>query len=134
MQIDAEHHSFTWIPITFTFSFTAKEIKADPYTALYKVLGPLDIKVITEYERGKTTHVVAKKRNTAKGLQALVDGKYIVHNDSYIKAILAVTTTVLAADENFVAQSPLGEGLGRQFPRSPGLPASERRRTYPARL
>ncbi|TVY86333.1 Nibrin, partial [Lachnellula willkommii] len=83
---------FTWVPVTFTFSFTSKEQKSDPYTKLYETLGPLDIKVLIEFENGLTTHVVAKKRNTSKGLQALIDGKYIVHNDSYIKAVVAAAT------------------------------------------
>ncbi|TVY35295.1 Nibrin [Lachnellula occidentalis] len=83
---------FTWVPVTFTFSFTTKEQKTDPFTKLYETLGPLDIKVLTDFEKGLTTHVVAKKRNTSKGLQALIDGRYIVHNDSYIKAVVAATT------------------------------------------
>ncbi|TVY31654.1 Nibrin, partial [Lachnellula subtilissima] len=88
-----EHHFlFTWVPVTFTFSFTTKEQKTDPFTKLYETLGPLDIKVLIEFEKGLTTHVVAKKRNTSKGLQALIDGKYIVHNDSYIRAVVAATT------------------------------------------
>jgi nijmegen breakage syndrome protein 1 len=102
--------------MTFTFSFTTKEAKADPYTALYKLLGPLDIKVLAEYERGKTTHVVVKKRNTSMGLQALIDGKYIVHNDSYIKAIVAATTTEPAVDENSVSQSPLEQDWDSNLP------------------
>ncbi|KAH6672550.1 hypothetical protein B0J14DRAFT_701589 [Halenospora varia] len=83
---------FKWVPVVFTFSFTSKEHRADPYTDLYKALGPLDIKVLVEYERGVTTHLVAKKRNTSKGLQALLDGKYIVHNDSYINAVVAAAS------------------------------------------
>jgi len=75
--------------VVFTFSFTTKEQKSDPYTKLYQTLGPLDIKVAVNYERGLTTHVIARKRNTAKGLQALMDGKYIVHNDSFVNAVLA---------------------------------------------
>lgn len=43
---------------------------------------------MVDYECGKTTHVVAKKRNTSKGLQALIDGKYIV-NETFIEAIIA---------------------------------------------
>ncbi len=76
------------MPVTFTFSFTSKEERSNPYESLYEKLGPLDIKVLDEYQRGVTTHVVAKKRNTPKGLQALIDGKLIVHNDSFINAIL----------------------------------------------
>jgi nijmegen breakage syndrome protein 1 len=107
---------FTWVPITLTFSFSLKEAKADPYTALYKRLGPLDIKVLAEYQRGLTTHLVAKKRNTPKGLQALIDGKYIVHNDSFINAIVAAATPVPSSEEDGVAKSPLEEDWAQNFP------------------
>ncbi len=82
------------MPVTLTFSFTSKELKAGPYTRLYERLGPLDIKVLQEYERGITTHVVAKKRNTSKGLQALINGKHIVHDNSFVEALVAVATSV----------------------------------------
>jgi nijmegen breakage syndrome protein 1 len=111
---------FSWVPVTFTFSFTAKEARADPYTPLYDLLGPLDIKVLVDYVRGQTTHVVAKKRNTSKGLQALLDGKYIVHNDSYINAILAATTVMATTEENdtskALAQSLLELDWDENFP------------------
>jgi hypothetical protein len=101
------HASFTWIPVTLTFSFGLKEAKANPYTALHELLGPLDIKVLVEYEHGLTTHLVAKKRNTPKGLQALIEGKFIVHNDSFIKAIVAAATPVSPTEEGAVAKSEL---------------------------
>lgn len=102
---------FTWKPVNLTFSFTAKEARADPYSALYELLGPLDIKVLPEYKRGATTHLVAKKRNTSKGLQALIDGKYIVHNDSYIKALVAACNP--PTDDS---RSPLEEDFDGNFP------------------
>ncbi|CAD6445987.1 6413a378-5fc9-454c-a96e-e07d15d0615b [Sclerotinia trifoliorum] len=82
----------TWHPVVLSFSFSSKELKAKPLEALYATFGPLDIKVLTEYERDATTHVVVKKRNTAKGLRALINGKYIVDNDTFIKAIVDATT------------------------------------------
>ncbi|KAJ8058940.1 hypothetical protein OCU04_011925 [Sclerotinia nivalis] len=82
----------TWYPVVLSFSFSSKELKAKPLEALYATFGPLDIKVLTEYERDATTHVVVKKRNTAKGLRALINGKYIVDNDPFIKAIVDATT------------------------------------------
>ena len=51
----------------------------------------LGIKAIVPYVDGKTTHVVAAKRNTAKGLQALVNGQHIV-NSSFLDALVYVTT------------------------------------------
>ncbi|PBP22208.1 FHA domain-containing protein [Diplocarpon rosae] len=87
-----QHFHFNWVPVTFTFSFTTKELKANLFPALHERLGPLDIRVLQQYEREYVTHVVAKKRNTSKGLQALINGKYIVHNDSFVEAIVSVAT------------------------------------------
>jgi hypothetical protein len=42
---------------------------------------------LTEYHVKWTTHVVTKKRNTAKGLQALINGKYIV-TESFLDAVV----------------------------------------------
>lgn len=52
-------------------------------------LEKFDIKVIVEYVRESTTHVVATKRNTSKGLQALINGKYIVDH-SFVDALIDV--------------------------------------------
>ncbi|KAJ5041658.1 uncharacterized protein L3040_005234 [Drepanopeziza brunnea f. sp. 'multigermtubi'] len=83
----------TWVPFTFTFSFSTAELKTIPYPSLRERLAPLDIRVLDHFERGYVTHVVAKKRNTSKGLQALVNGKYIVHNDSFLQALVAAATS-----------------------------------------
>jgi nijmegen breakage syndrome protein 1 len=107
------HARFTWVPVNLTFSFTSKEAKAGPYSTLYELLGPLDIRVLTEYKRGLTTHLVAKKRNTSKGLQALIDGRYIVHYDSYIKALVAACTPPTDGSK---PQSPLEEDWDGNFP------------------
>ena len=107
---------FVWVPVTLTFSFGLKEAKADPFTALYDILGPLDIKILVEYQRGVTTHVVAKRRNTPKGLQALIDGKYIVHNDAFVNAIVAATTPVPSSEEGLEAKSPLEDDWNANFP------------------
>jgi len=52
-------------------------------------LEKFDIKVIVEYVPESTTHVVATKRNTSKGLQALINGKYIVDH-SFVDALIDV--------------------------------------------
>lgn len=88
-------------------------MKANPYTSLHERFGALDIKVISDYVRGHTTHVVAKKRNTSKGLQALIHGMYIVHNDGFLKAIEEATTS---AEEDGVEQSPLELDWDTNFP------------------
>ncbi|KAL2263821.1 hypothetical protein VTK26DRAFT_4988 [Humicola hyalothermophila] len=80
-----------WNPVVLSFSFTAKELRADPWSRLRDTLEQLDIKYSAEYET-TTTHVVSKKRNTSKGLQALINGKYIV-TDSFINSIVEAAET-----------------------------------------
>ncbi len=99
------------MPVSLSFSFTSKELKSNPYTHLYNLLGPLDIRVLEDYTPGVTTHLVAKKRNTSKGLQALIDGKYIVHNDTFIQALVAAATP---SEEGGAA--PLEEDFDASFP------------------
>ncbi|RFU30901.1 hypothetical protein B7463_g5451, partial [Scytalidium lignicola] len=103
---------FTWVPVAFTFSFTGKEKKAGPFTELYATLGPLDINVFDNYIRGCTTHVVARKRNTPKGLQALVDGKFIV-NDTFVAAIVNASSPPADGSSSI---SPLEEDFDANFP------------------
>ncbi|KAJ4291467.1 hypothetical protein N0V88_006063 [Collariella sp. IMI 366227] len=86
-----------WHPVVLSFSFTAKELRADPWTRLRDDLEQLDIKYSAEYER-ETTHVISKKRNTSKGLQALINGKYIV-TDSFINAVVGAATLPDDAEE-----------------------------------
>lgn len=80
----------TWISIVLSFSFTAKELKANPVPALIENLEPLDIKILVDYVPKSTTHVVARKRNISKSLQALINGRYIVDH-TFIEAIISVT-------------------------------------------
>jgi DNA repair protein XRS2 len=82
----------TWNPVVFSFSFTSKELRSDPWTKLRDDLEQLDIKYSADYERSLTSHVISKKRNTSKGLQALIHGKYIV-TDSFITAVVEAATT-----------------------------------------
>lgn len=101
--------SFTWVPVTLTYSLTTKEIRTGVHTAICKRLGPLDIKVPQEYDRGYTTHVVAKKRNTAKGLQALINGKNIVLElfvDDLVAAATPVEGGVAPLENDFEAHFP----------------------------
>ncbi|KAM0329286.1 hypothetical protein ACHAQA_004591 [Verticillium albo-atrum] len=80
----------SWHPVVLSFSFTSREMREDPASRLRDVLEQLDIKFTFDYNIQHTTHVVAKKRNTSKGLQALINGRYIV-TDSFVDAIVAAT-------------------------------------------
>jgi DNA repair protein XRS2 len=95
-----------------SFSFTAKELRADPWTRLRDSLEQLDIKYSADYET-ETTHVVSKKRNTSKGLQALINGRYIV-TDSFINAIVDAATVPDDAEEGM--SSALEEDFEASWP------------------
>ena len=70
----------------------------DPLAKVRSRLENLDIKTIIPYLVDQTTHVVQNKRNTAKGLQALINGKFIVQY-SYIDALVYATTPQSLEDE-----------------------------------
>lgn len=60
-----------------------------------------------------TTHVVSTKRNTAKGLQALINGKYIV-TETYIDALVYATTPENL--DELESLSPLEEDFNANWP------------------
>jgi hypothetical protein len=93
----------TWQPCVLTFNLLKKEIKAGVLKDKQARVRNYDIKGISEFSR-HTTHVVAAKRNTPKGLQALVNGKHLV-TEAYLDALdYATTPTTLSQDVNL---SPL---------------------------
>jgi hypothetical protein len=86
----------------------------DPLKPKRDLLEQLDIKTILEYVTKSTTHVVAAKRNTAKGLQALINGRYIV-DEVYVDALVyAATPADLAEEEN---ASPLEQDFDEAWPK-----------------
>lgn len=94
----------TWEPCNLTLNLLKKEIKAGLLKTKQSRVQPLDIKATSDFILDQTTHVVASKRNTAKGLQALIAGKYLV-SESYLDALdYAATPTTLSQEENL---SPL---------------------------
>ena len=101
---NAEMLTIRWHPVVLSFSFSTKEKKAangDPLRAKRERLEQLDIKVVTQYLPHATTHIIASKRNTAFGLQALIYGGYIVA-DSYVDAFeYATTPQELDEEETF---------------------------------
>ncbi|KAL9103480.1 MAG: hypothetical protein Q9163_001476 [Psora crenata] len=104
-----------WEPVVFTFSLTSKETKAskDPLASYRGKLEGLDIKVIVPYVIEATTHVVAGKRNTAKGLQALINAKYIVSESFINDVIYAATPTDFDTEESL---SRLEEDFDANWP------------------
>lgn len=91
--------TISWHPVILSFSFSSKELRStapgdpqNPWMRLRRDLEPLDIKFLAEFRRDCTTHVVAKKRNTSRTLQALINGSYIV-SDSFLDAIVAAAVS-----------------------------------------
>jgi hypothetical protein len=85
----------------------------DPLKPKRDRLEQLDIKTILEYVTKSTTHVVAAKRNTAKGLQALINSQCIV-DDPYVDALVYQATPAdLAEEEN---ASPLEQDFDAAWP------------------
>lgn len=123
-----------WNPVVISVSLSSKERKDKQVMSPYqKKVEALDIKTVATYVP-ETTHVVATKRNTAVGLQALINGRYIVTN-SYLDAILEAasvpkgTTEGSGGDESGekhgeVLRSPLEADFDANWP-DPGdyLPA-----------
>ena len=85
----------------------------DPLINYRNRLEDLDIKVVIPYVIGVTTHVVCTKRNTAKGLQALINGQYIV-TESYIDALVYATTPENL--DELESLSPLEEDFDANWP------------------
>ena len=123
-----------WKPVVLTFTFPTKDTKGgkDPLIPARSRLEELDIKTIVPYITDATTHVVAAKRNTAKGLQALINGKYIVDN-SYLDALVYATTpgnfdepeSVSPLEEDYVANWPSPREYLPPPGREPGQRPSE---------
>ncbi|KAL3457902.1 hypothetical protein BJX64DRAFT_237817 [Aspergillus heterothallicus] len=102
-----------WEPTVLSFSFSTKDSKAKkPLAGFRSKLEEFDIKTIEEY-LDTTTHIVQTKRNTAKGLQALVNGKYIV-NESFVDALIYAATPIDL--ENLESLSPLETDFDGSWP------------------
>ncbi|KAI2615992.1 hypothetical protein GGR54DRAFT_610768 [Hypoxylon sp. NC1633] len=103
----------TWFPVVLSFSFTSTQLLADPLSKLRENLEQLDVKFLADYDVNSTTHVVSKRRNVPKGLQALVNGGYLVTEEFYSTIITAATSE--HADDG-VATSPLENDFDANWP------------------
>lgn len=89
-----------WQPCIMTFMLSKKELKNGDLKTKQDRVKDLDIKAVSDYLTEQTTHLVAQKRNTAKGLQALIEGKPIV-TEAYIDALVYASTPIdLQEEEN----------------------------------
>jgi len=99
------HHELLirWHPCVLTFNLLKKEVRAGVLKSKQDRVQGLDVKAICDFLPDRTTHLVAAKRNTAKGLQALITGKHLV-TESFVDAIeYAATPADLSQEENLSA-------------------------------
>lgn len=108
----ANKASIVWLPVVFAFSFTKKELQTHPLETLRERFEHLDIKLVADYA-SSTTHVVSKKRNTAKGLQALINGKFIV-NETFLDAVSQAAETIEGND--LTSSSLLEQDFDQHWP------------------
>lgn len=102
-----------WQPCILTYHLLKKDLKAGLLKVKQDRLKPLGIKAISDFVPDYTTHVVAAKRNTPKGLQGLICGKHLV-SESYLDALeYAATPTNLDQEED---SSPLERDFDKSWP------------------
>ncbi|RMZ75734.1 hypothetical protein DV737_g5131, partial [Chaetothyriales sp. CBS 132003] len=102
-----------WQPCVVTFNLQKKELKTGVLKQKQDRLKSFGIKAIAEFAADLTTHLVVAKRNTPKGLQALITGKHLV-TESFIDAIeYAATPSNIDADED---ASPLELDFDSHWP------------------
>ena len=106
-----------WQPCVLSFQLLKKELKAGALKTRQDRVKSLGIKAISDFTSDYTTHLVAGKRNTTKGLQALITGKYMV-SESYLDAIqYAATPRSLDEEEDL---SPLELDFDTHWPDAKG--------------
>lgn len=104
----------TWHDVCFTWK-PSKNAK-DSFPIQQNRLRQLDMKVVADYLIPSTTHLVSDKRNTASGLQALINAKHIV-TPSYVDAVVnAAQSRGLEDDDETPLPSALEEDFDRNWP------------------
>lgn len=84
-----------------------------PLKFLQQTFEPLDVKYVVDNKSATCTHVVSKKRNTSRVLQALINGRYVISQD-YTDAILRATTPQI--DASGAETSPLETDFEANWP------------------
>ena len=118
--LDGTEHSFnlgryqpaftvSWRPVIFSFALPSRDKKEKKITAhRQSKVEKYDMKTL-ESLIPFTTHVIAAKRNTSIGLQALINGRYIVTED-YLNAVAK------ACEPTDEGKSPLEEDFEKYWP------------------
>ncbi|PSR88769.1 hypothetical protein BD289DRAFT_226845 [Coniella lustricola] len=103
----------TWRPIVLGFSLTKVETEQGALSLIQEQLEPLDIKYTTDHRLKGVTHVVSKRRNTSRVLQALVNGQLVV-SLTFTDAITQAAATY--PKENGTLTSNLEEDFEGSWP------------------
>lgn len=106
-----------WQPVVLTFTGLSKTAKAssDPLETHRKKLEQAEFKLITEYVSSQTTHVIGKKRNTPPGLQALLQGRWVLAH-SYVDALAQATASPGRDSNGNDRPCPLEEDFEANWP------------------
>lgn len=106
----------TWHPVVLSFTFSRAEMqKGDPEPAVRAVLEPLDIKFVTKGNfTADVTHVVSKKKNNPRVVEALINCKHVVHH-SFFQAIADAAESKIAENTG-IETSPLEDDFVANWP------------------
>lgn len=113
-----KEHSIKWHPVVLNLSSLTSKQKArpDPLATYRERVESLDIKLGLEYIVNKTTHVISNKRNSARNLQALINGQWVV-TEAFIEAIVHATSSPSNTDASETAlPSPLEDDFDANWP------------------
>ena len=93
IKLGSYPHSFHlwWHPLTLSFTHLGKKSKDEHIAAQRERFDQTDVKLVTDYVSNETTHAIAKKRNTAAALQALLQAKWLV-TDGFVDALASAVT------------------------------------------
>ena len=102
--------------LTFTGLSKSAKASGDPLETHRKKLEQAEVKLITEYVASQTTHVIGKKRNTPPGLQALLQGRWLLAH-SYVDALAKATASPGRDAAGNDRPCPLEEDFEGNWPR-----------------
>lgn len=104
-----------WHPVVFSFTFTRAEMQqGDPLALIRPGLEPLDIKFVTNGKPAAAiTHVVSKRKNQPKVLEALINCHFVV-NHKFIDAVVSAAKPT--TDDNGVETSLLEQDFEGNWP------------------
>jgi hypothetical protein len=136
LKLGNYEHAFhlKWQPVVLTFTGLSKSARAsgDPLEAHRQKVEQADIKLVAEYISSQTTHVIGRKRNTPPGLQALLEGRWVLAQ-SFVDALGQATASPGCDTDGTDQKSPLEVDFQGNWPKEEEhfLPTAEERDPMP---